>query len=74
MPQNLKQIEGWQVLTAQDLADFEKASQVLCEQLERTTAPPEQQVRMRLALWIVRTELEIKQADFNLFDRLCQHE
>ena len=74
MSQDLRQREGWQVLTAQDLADFEKARQVLCEQLERTTAPPEQQVRMRLAFWIIRTGLEIKQADFDLFDRLCQHE
>lgn len=74
MPQDLKQIEGWQVLTAQDLADFEKARQVLCEQLERTEAPLVRQVRMRLALWIIRTGLEINQADFDLFDRLCQNE
>jgi hypothetical protein len=72
MPQNFRPIEGWQVLTAQDLADFERASQALREPLSRTEAPPEQQVRMRLVLWIMETGLETKQADLDLLDRLCQ--
>jgi hypothetical protein len=72
MPQALRKVEGWQVLTAQDLADFERTSQALREQLSRTEAPLEQQVRMRLVLWIMETGLETKQADMALLDRLCQ--
>lgn len=72
MPQDLRKVEGWQVLTDQDLANFERASRALREQLSRTEAPLVQQVRMRLALWIFDTGLETKQADINLLDRLCQ--
>ena len=72
MPQNLRPREGWQVLTAQDLANFERASKALREQLNRTKAPLMQQVRMRLALWVFETGLETKQADRDLLDGLCQ--
>ncbi len=65
-------MEGWQALTDQELADFERASQALREQMSRTEAPPTQQVRMRLALWILTTGLELKQANRDLLDRLFQ--
>ena len=70
MPQHLKRVAGWQALTDQDLADFEKAGKSLREPLSRTEAPPEQQVRMRLALWIFKTGLKTKQADMDLLERL----
>jgi hypothetical protein len=60
-------------LTEQDRTDFERARHALCEQLPRTEAPPAQQVRMRLALWIINTGLETNQADFDLLDRLSQN-
>ena len=72
MLQNLKRVEGWQALTAQDLTDFERAGKALREQLSRTEAPLAQQVRMRLALWIFDTGLETRQADMDLLDRLSQ--
>jgi hypothetical protein len=72
MPQNLRPVAGWQVLTAQDLIDFEMASKALREQLSRTEAPLDEQVRMRLALWIFETGLETSQADMDLLDRLSQ--
>lgn len=64
-------LNGIRTLTAQDRTEFERACHALREQLPRTEAPPVEQVRMRLALWIMQTGLETNQADFDLLDRLC---
>ena len=74
MPKGTTPITQLPALTDQDRADFEKAYHALREPLSRTKAPPEQQVRMRLALWIFQTGLEDNRADFDLLDRLCHHE
>ena len=60
------------MLTAQECIEFKQAYHALSEQLGQTAAPPIAPVRMRLALWIVRTGLETSQADFGLLDRLCR--
>ena len=72
MPQDLRPVNGWQVLTAQDLADFERPSKALREQLSRTEALLDEQIRRRLALWIFETGLTPSLADMDLLDRLSQ--
>lgn len=61
-----------QTLTEQELAECETAYRALSEQVSRTEAPPEEQVRMRLARWILETGLETHRADLDLLDRLCR--
>jgi hypothetical protein len=74
MTKETEPVTGVRTLSPQDRTDFVRTQQALHEQLSRTQATPAQQVRMRLLLWIVRTGLETNRADFDLLDRLCQHE
>ena len=72
MPQDLKKVEGWQALTDQDLADFEKASQTLREQLSRTEARLSSRCGCALRCGSLKPGWKPSQVDMDLLDRLSQ--